>query len=69
MLRCSQPCVRQTTDRRAVCGRSACTVRREGGPGQPVLPTPIDRIRPRARDGTKADGGYAVPPTGSVPGA
>ena len=31
----------KTIDRRAVCGRSASTVRREGGPGQPGLPTPI----------------------------
>ncbi len=33
----------KTTDRRAVCGRTACTVRREGRPGQPVFPTPISR--------------------------
>jgi hypothetical protein len=31
----------KTTNWRAVCGRPACTVRREGGPTQSVLPTPI----------------------------
>ena len=30
-----------TTNWRAVCGRSARTVRREGRPAQPVFPTPI----------------------------
>jgi hypothetical protein len=31
----------KTINRRAVCGRTACTVRREGAPRQPALPTPI----------------------------
>ncbi len=33
-----------TTNRRAVCGRTARTVRREGSPAQPDFPTPIDQI-------------------------
>jgi hypothetical protein len=33
---------RDTTDRRAVCGRPARTVRREGSPAQPDFPTPIN---------------------------
>ena len=32
---------RETTNWRAVCGRTACTVRREGSPAQPDFPTPI----------------------------
>ena len=35
------PVYGSTTDRRAVCGRSACTVRREGRPGEPGAPTPM----------------------------
>ena len=34
--------IRDTTDRRAVCGKTARTVRREGSPAQPDFPTPID---------------------------
>jgi hypothetical protein len=32
-----------TTDRRAVCGKTALTVRREGSLAQPDFPTPIGR--------------------------
>ena len=41
MPRPVNPLAGDTIDRRAVCGRSARTVRREGEPGQPALPTPI----------------------------
>lgn len=41
MINLCSPLEGKTTDWRAVCGRSACTVRREGAPAQPVLPTPI----------------------------
>ena len=41
MTRSASPLEGKTTDRRAGCGRSACPVRREGGTGQPGLPTPI----------------------------
>jgi hypothetical protein len=33
--------IRDTTDRRAVCGKTARTVRREGSPAQPDFPTHI----------------------------
>ena len=36
--------IRDTTDRRAVCGKTARTVRREGSPAQPDFPTPIRAI-------------------------
>jgi hypothetical protein len=36
--------IRDTTDRRAVCGKTARTVRREGSPAQPDFPTPIVRL-------------------------
>jgi hypothetical protein len=39
MMQFVNPYPGNTTDRRAVCGRSACTVRREGE--QFALPTPI----------------------------
>ena len=44
------PCEGKTTDRRAVCGRSARTVRREGGPTQvgPSYPYPGFRGRHHA---------------------
>ena len=35
------PYHRATTNWRAVCGRTARTVRREGSPAQPDFPTPI----------------------------
>jgi hypothetical protein len=54
--RCGRSILSQVTiNRRAVCGRPASTVRREGGPGQPGLPTPI-ADRPRAF-APKAPGG------------
>ena len=43
MTRSASPLEGNTTDWRAGCGRSACPVRREGGTGQPSLPTPIGR--------------------------
>lgn len=33
---------RDTTNRKAVCGKTALTVWREGSPAQPDFPTPID---------------------------
>jgi hypothetical protein len=41
MRQSASPLEGKTTDWRAGCGRSASPVRREGGPGQPALPTPI----------------------------
>ena len=50
----------EPTNRRAVCGRSARTVRRGEGPGtQPVLPTPI--VSDRTPDhGVQESGSVAV---------
>jgi hypothetical protein len=62
----------KTTDWRAVCGKSACTVRREGGPRQPALPTPIVWDAPASsstRAQSDARGRRSVPdgtPTQSV---
>jgi hypothetical protein len=36
----------KTIDRRAVCGRSACTVRREGGPKPMGSPYPYPELNP-----------------------
>jgi len=62
------PC-KGTINWRAVCGRIARTVRREGSPAQPDFPTPIqaDKQACRAFPEPKGDGTEAgVPPQSDV---